>query len=868
MRDEQSVFEALSECYDYGMLDGQGCSYIPRGIGGEIWNGDRSPGQGRHKCGPTDVGRTAMKIGLIILGGTVGNEGQQGPLPPQGGAGQQQPYYGWQYDQDATAQAPAGPPPGMYPPPQPPAQYPQQVQSQAGQQPPLPARYQQPIPDMGTSLGYGQGMQYQYTDVPQPSQPIPQLRQARLQQLREERMRRQQRRMRPDITTVIERKGKTGQPPPDGMPPAQQPQQPMGPSHMPSSWGAGTPPAMMAGGSGVAPLPPTQMSPVLPLPPTEISPISLGSSQRSSAAVPMGVGPMAQPVAAPSQDTGMIQRANIGRAALIISSAFVASRVLGLLRSSMFAFVFGTSATSDAYLQAFFIPDLIFNLVAGGALSSAFIPVFTKYWVGERDEKTAWHLASSALNLTIAVMIGLALLAIIFARQFVPLYNPGEPPAQLDLITALIRIMLLQSIALGIGVITSSVLNARQNFLLPAVGTVLYNVGLIAGLIPGIILAAHRTANYNTVAVYAATWGVVIGAVLQVGIQIPGLIKVGMHYTLSFDWRHPGVIQVARQMGPRIFNAAMLFLSTLVDRSLILLLVVVVGEKFVQGLITQYYQAFQLVLLPLGIFGMSIATAVFPTLAECVTRGRMDRYRELILETLRGILFLTIPSSVGFIVLGLPTIQVLLQHGAFSLENAQSTSVPLAFFAVGLTGLSAVEILTRSFYALRDSATPVLVSIGQFIFKIALSLVLINLAVLGNTLPMKGALGMGMLAFSTSCAGLIEAAVLFWLLHQRIGQMQVRATATFLVRVLFAAVGMAVVLLVLRLILDTILVTTAPNQVLGYGGTIVALIKLVIEIVVGALTYFLAARLLGIGLNTLNLGPVRRLLDRLKLTWI
>ena len=798
----------------------------------------------------------------------MGNEGQQAPLPPQEGAGQQQPYYGWQYDQDATAQAPAGPPPGMYPPPQPPAQYSPQAQGQAGQQPQLPARYQQPIPDMGTSLGYGQSMQYQYTDVPQPSQPIPQLRQARLQQLREERMRRQQRRMRPDITTVIERKGKTGKRSPDGVGPSSQPQQPMGPPLTAPGWGAGAPPSMMVGGSAAPPLPPTQMPPVLPLPPTELSPTSVSSLEGSPVEFRAGAGPVAEPIAASSQDTGMIQREHIGRAALIISSAFVASRVLGLLRSSMFAFVFGTSATSDAYLQAFFVPDLIFNLVAGGALSSAFIPVFTKYWVGDRDEKTAWHLANSALNLTITVMIGLALLAIIFARQFVPLYNPGEPPAQLDLITSLIRIMLLQSIALGVGVITSSVLQARQRFLLPAVGTVLYNVGLIAGLIPGIILAAHRSANYNTVAVYAATWGVVVGAVLQVSIQIPGLIKVGMHYTFSFDWRHPGVIQVARQMVPRIFNSAMLFLSTLVDRSLILLLVVVVGEKFVQGLITQYYQAFQLVLLPLGIFGMSIATAVFPSLAECITRGRLDRLRALILETLRGILFLTFPSSIGFIVLGLPIIQVLLQHGAFSLSDAQSTSVPLAFFAVGLTGLSAVEILTRTFYALRDSATPVLVSIGQFIFKIALSLVLINFAVLGSTPLMKGALGMGMLAFSTSCAGLIEAAILFWLLHRRIGELQVRATALFFGRVLLASLAMGIVLLILRFILDSVLVTTAPNQLLGFGGTVIAFIKLLIEIVVGILTYFLVARLLGIGINTLNLGPVRRLLDRLKLTWI
>ena len=229
----------------------------------------------------------------------------------------------------------------------------------------------------------------------------------------------------------------------------------------------------------------------------------------------------------------MLHRARIGKAALIISGAFVASRVLGLLRTSLFAFVFGTSATSDAYLQAFFIPDLIFNLVAGGALSSAFIPVFIKYWEGERDEKTAWHIASSALNLSVGVMMVLALLAIIFARQFVPLYNPGVPAAQLDLIASLMRVMLLQSIALGAGVITSSVLNSRQDFLLPAVGTVLYNVGLIAGLLPGIILAAHRPANYNSIAVNAATWGVVAGALERLAQPRAEVVgeggKIGVH---------------------------------------------------------------------------------------------------------------------------------------------------------------------------------------------------------------------------------------------------------------------------------------------------------------------------------------------------
>ena len=580
----------------------------------------------------------------------------------------------------------------------------------------------------------------------------------------------------------------------------------------------------------------------------------LSSPAARSFQAPGGLAAEASPVH--TGDTGSMQRSRIKRAAFVLTGAFVASRVLGLLRTSLFAFVFGTSSTSDAYLQAFLIPDLIFNIVAGGALSSAFIPVFTKYMTSEKDEKTAWHVASSALNLALVVMCGLAFLAILFARVLVPLYNPGvTDPHQLDLIATLTRIMLLQSILLGAGVIVTSVLNARQDFRLPAIGTVLYNVGLIFGLLPGAFFAIAHIHN-DQLAVYAATWGVVLGAIFQVGIQLPGLLKVGMHYTPAFDWRHPGVRQIARQMVPRVINAGMLYVSIFVDRGLIQLLVVVVGIAGVNGLITQYYQALQLVLLPIGIFGMSVSTAAFPTLAENVALQRYDRVRSTILATLRSILFLSIPSSIGLIVLSFPIIQVLLQHGQYTLQDAESTAVPLAFFAVGLAGLAAVEILTRSFYAMRDSRTPVIVSIAQFIIKIVLSLVLINVSVWGAQW------GMGALALSTSIAGLLEAGVLFWLLQQRLGDLNLRQMGRFIVRVLAAALAMGVCLFVVRALLDLIFVTT--QETLLFTGTVLAMLKLAIELFVGVFIYIRVARYLHIE----ELGPVKRVLDRLRLSWI
>ncbi len=737
----------------------------------------------------------------------MGNEGQQ-PPPIRQEKPEQQEYHGWQYDQEdangGTPQQAAGdlplwsyeqpqipqPPPVQQSPVEPPA-YSEQANGQAARQNALRTQYQQPIQDMGTSLGYGQGMEYQYFDTPQPSQPIAQLRRERLQQLREERMRRQQRRIGPDITSLIPWNTKKAKQP--FMRAIEQPSAP--------PWEGGEPPVV----------PSEQLSPF-------IEPV------RSSTAAPREMHPLPKvdglaAAGAPAQDTGMIQKARIGRATIILTIAFVASRVLGLVRTSMFAFVFGTSVTSDAYVQAFL----------------------------------------SALNLAIAVMMALALIAIIFARQLVPIYNPGlHDPHELDLIASLTRIMLLQSIILGAGVIITSVLNARQDFRLPAIGTVLYNVGLIIGLVPGLYLAFSRQHN-DSLAVYAATWGVVLGALLQIGVQIPGLWKVGMRYDFkAFDWRHPSVIQIGHQMVPRVINAAMLYFSTFVDRALIQLMVVLVGAAGIAGLITQYYQALQLVLLPLGIFGMAVSTAAFPTLAENVARGRMDRVRGTIMETLRSILFMSIPSSIGLIVVGLPIIQVLLQHGHFSLSMAESTAVPLAFFALGLAGLSSVEILTRSFYALRDSRTPVIVSVAQFVLKIALSLILIDVAVWGVQW------GMGALAFSTSIAALLEAAVLYWLLHQRVG-LPVREIGIFIARVVLAAIVMGLCVLLVRFVLDHIpFLDTTRTPALGVPGTLAAMFKLMVEIFVALIVYIRGARLLGIE----ELGPVKRVLDRFKLSWI
>jgi len=558
---------------------------------------------------------------------------------------------------------------------------------------------------------------------------------------------------------------------------------------------------------------------------------------------------MLQPAAEPTQSTAMIQRVRVARASTLISGAFMVSSILGLLQTFLFTYIFGRSIAGEAYLQAYLIPNLIFTVIAGGALSSAFIPVFTAYSVQEKDERTAWHIASSALNISVGCMIVFSILAFFLAPAIVPLYSR---PDEVSLIITLTRIMLLQAIVLGSGVIVGAILNTKQDFTRTALGAVLYNVGLILGLIPGFFLTFHaRSSSPAAIAVYAATWGVVLGAVLQVGVQIPGLSKVNMRYTFAFDWQHPGVIQIGRQMVPRIINAVMLSFSTGVDRYFL---------SFLSGgLINAYLQAFSILVLPVSLFGSSVSTAAFPTLASYAAQERMERVREIIMETLRGILFLTIPSAVGLAVLSFPIAQALLEHGNFDIVATQLASVVLFFFALGLPSLSAVEILTRSFYALQDSRTPVTISVIQFVLKIALSFLLINVAVFGVQW------GMGVLALSTSIAGTYEAVLLFLLLSQRIGRFDLHTFMGFVKRVLLASGAMAGVLILLRVSLDALIDTTSMPK-LFLSGILLALVKLFIELGFGSIAFLIVARLLK--MEEMNSGLVRRVLNLLRIPWL
>ncbi|HEY7092635.1 MAG TPA: murein biosynthesis integral membrane protein MurJ [Ktedonobacterales bacterium] len=551
----------------------------------------------------------------------------------------------------------------------------------------------------------------------------------------------------------------------------------------------------------------------------------------------------------PSSTMRALRAGNLVRATAIVSGALLLSRVLGLVRTTLFAATFGISTDANAFTNAFVFPELIFNIVAGGALASAFIPVFTGYLIEKKDRRTAWHIASAALNLSIAALTILAIVGFIFTPQILniilhPLFTDPDQTIQADLVINLTRVMLLQPIFLGGATVAVAILQARQSFVLPAIAQVLYTASLIFGIL--LTIADRRWGIFGgNLGIYGPALGVVLGAFLQLVIQIPGLRREKMRYRPTFDVFHPGVRQMFRLMVPRLLNAAMLYVSVIVNRSL---LNVISAPDGSDGKVYGYVTAFTLVMLPIGVFGMAVSQASFPTMAAFVAAGEWQRLRDTIMRTLRGVTYLALPSALGLIVLAQPLTQFLLGHGRVELDKIYAIWQPLIFFSIGLLGLSLVEILVRSFYALHDTRTAVEVSILQFMFVIGLSVLLLE--------PM-GANG---LALATALGSTGEALVLLLLLGPRVGGLDLRAYGGFFLNALGASVVAALAALAIYLAGGLILPVSTTEASLTTTLNLGIRLSAAALAAVGA--FYASARFLGIA-DTVPLDRIiRRVLGR------
>jgi putative peptidoglycan lipid II flippase len=452
----------------------------------------------------------------------------------------------------------------------------------------------------------------------------------------------------------------------------------------------------------------------------------------------------------------------IARAATLVMALFLLSRIAGLAREMIISARFGTSAELDAYLAAFRVPDLLFQLVAGGAVGSAFIPVFTGC-LTRRDLKGAWRVFSAVTNLVLIILTGLAVVAGLAAPWLVQtILAPGFTPEQQALTVSLMRWMLVSTVVFGVSGIVMGVLNSFQHFLLPALAPLIYNLCIIAG---ALFLAP-------TLGIYALVIGVVAGALLHLDVQLFGLWWYGAHYRAILGLRDPSVREVGRLMGPRVLGLAVVQINFWVNTLL--------ASSLVEGSISSLNYAWLLMLLPQGIVAQAAATAAFPTFAALEARGRYDELRHTVSNTLRGVLFLTIPATAGLFVWRVPLIRMLLERGEFTARSTQMTAAALAFFALGLIGHSVVEIVARAFYALHDTRTPVAIGVGAMALNVLLSVLLVQ--------PLQHA----GLALSNTLATSLEMALLAWLLARRLGGLEWSQLSSTVLRSGLATLIMAV----------------------------------------------------------------------------
>lgn len=435
----------------------------------------------------------------------------------------------------------------------------------------------------------------------------------------------------------------------------------------------------------------------------------------------------------------------IARAAGTVMVAMVFSNLIGLLAKRLVGLTFGTGPTSEAFYAAIRLPEILFNLVAGGALASAFIPTFSGL-LAKEERENAWKLASSLANLVTIILCILCLLASIFANQFVQVIAPGfTNPAQRQLTADLLRLLLPSSIIFGLSGLVMGLLNIHQIFLFPALAPAMYQIGWIIG----VELFAPR---YG---VYGLAWGVVFGAGLHLLVQLPFLLRLPkLRYSPTLGLKLPEVREVVRLMGPRLFGVAVVQLNFLLNTNL--------ASYQPDGSIPAINMAFPLMLMPEAAIAQSIAVAALPTFSLQVARGRPDEMRTSMAATLRSVLLLAIPVSMGLILLRTPLVAMVYQGQAFTSQSTDMVAWALLWYAAGLVGHCVVEIVSRAFYALHDTKTPVLIGAAAMTLNLAFSLLFSAVFSAIGWMPHGG------LAFANSLATGLESAGLLFIMRRRL----------------------------------------------------------------------------------------------------
>jgi len=536
------------------------------------------------------------------------------------------------------------------------------------------------------------------------------------------------------------------------------------------------------------------------------------------------------------------QSESVVRSAGVVSVAVMMSRVTGLVRESVMARLFGAGLIYDAFMLGFRIPNLTRDLFAEGALSSAFVPTFSEY-LSQRSKEEAARLANLVATALIIVVGVVCTAGIVLAPVLVHLLAPGyaEVPGKFELAVRMTRIMFPFLLLVALAAQAMGVLNACNRFGVPALASTFFNLGSVGfGIVLGILLGP----TLHLTRIEGMAIGVVLGGALQLMWQVPSLRRMGFHFRATLDWSDPGLRRILKLMVPAILGNAAVQINVMVNTNF----ASTISDPIrgLDGAVSWLSYAFRFMQLPLGLFGVAMASATLPSISRSVARGEMNEFRRTLSNSLGTVFLLTIPSSVGLVVLGKSIIGAIYQHGRFQLYDTQQTAVALSYYAIGLMGYAALKVLSPAFYALDDARTPMLVSLGSILVNYAGASTMVRLAGLGHA----------GLALSTSAVALFGFVVLFAILRKRIGGVYGRDLAIQIGKVALASA-----------IMGGVIFATSRGMGIWLGVSQLArLADLVVSIPIGLGVYYAACRILGLSeidaVISAFARPIRRRLRR------
>jgi putative peptidoglycan lipid II flippase len=457
----------------------------------------------------------------------------------------------------------------------------------------------------------------------------------------------------------------------------------------------------------------------------------------------------------------MSENSRVVKAAGIIGAATLLSRILGFVRDAVIAWFFGAGFSSDAFIAAFRIPNLLRRLFAEGSLSAAFIPVFTQYIV-HRGQSEAFQLARSAFRLLSLVLLLITIGGLLLSPWIVKLVAPGFAADKFSLTVTLTRLMFPYIFFVGLVALCMGILNVLDHFTAPAFAPVLLNIAIIGSVLFISPLLPEP--------VIGLAIGVLIGGVFQLALQLPALIRRGFYFWQNAQLLHPGLKQIGTLIPPVILGGAVYQINIVIGT--------ILGSLLAEGSITYLYFADRLVQFPLGVFAIATATAVLPTLSRQAAANDLEALKDTFRLALKLVFFISVPAMVGLIVLKEPIVTLLFQRGEFDVSATRLTAQALLYYSLGLWAFSAVRIVAATFFAMQDTRIPVKMAGISILANIILGVILMK------------PLAHGGLALATSLASILNLALLIGALKTKLGSLGWRSIARSVGRTLLSSIAM------------------------------------------------------------------------------